>query len=438
MFGFDTIMLIVLSAILFIPAQYLSKRFKIAPPIFYLIIGVLFGVGGLSLFNNSFYILGNNNYFPNANTYNSFALYLMFMGAGFSISLKKNKEKKEKKGTVSKLSTIPVYFESFSLFIILNIIFYLFPSISLGLTIYEIALICSLLSMASPANVVPLTSVHIQNGLIGRNNIANDMVLVSVLDNSTPLPYILPIIIIVLGSALNLNLNPILLVIIALVVLIIFLIVGTCIGFINGKLFLPLATKYKNDGKKLILIALCMYLFLLLCIILLSQINAIRSVMGLFGIFLAMLTGAGINTLASKSISQKIRLQLNKLFAIFGSPIVFITVGAQINLTIFKNIKLIFIVFTIMFLSILLKSLATKYVLKKDGSYLNGDINYAISCFIPKGITLVNFSVILTPMLANTNSNLIPTMILIAGLTILVTIPLGVTLMSNKGKEWLS
>lgn len=438
MFGFDTIMLVIISAIMFIPAQFLSRKFKIAPPIFYLIIGVLFGVGGLAHLSNSFYILGNVNYFPHSSSYNTFALYLMFMGAGFSISLKKNKGKKKQKGSVSKLSTVPVYFEAITLFVFLNVLFYAVPSINMGLNIYEIALICAIISMASPANVIPITSSHIQEGRTGRNNIANDMILASVLDNSTPMPYLLPIMIVVLGSALNISLNPVLLVILALMAMGVFLIIGAVAGFVAGKLFLPLAEKYENNNKKLIFVALAMYVVLVICIATLSQINAVKSMMGLFGIFVAMISGAGINTLANQQTAQKIRLQLNKLFAIFGTPIVFISVGSQINLTVFKDFKLIMLILCIIAFSVILKSLATKYVLKKDDGYLQGDINYAISCFIPKGITLVNFSVVLKPMLSNTNSNLIPTMILIASITILITIPLGVTLMSTKGKAWLS
>ncbi len=440
MFGIDTILLLIVSIAIFVPAQMLAKKIKLAPPVFYLILGVLFGSGGLALASDSLYLLGNANFFPNLNSYNQFALYLMFMGAGFSITLKRNKNKsenkEEKKGNVTKLSTIPVYFETAALAISL-IILSMIPATNIGLTPIEIAVICCSLGMASPANVIPMTMEHIQAGRLGRNGIANDMVLASVLDNSTPLPYFIPILVIALGSTMNIPLNPILLVAVAAVALVLFLVVGAGIGLLAGKIFLPLAEKYEND-KKLIFVALAIYLVLAVGTIILLQINGVNAAMGLFGIFVAMLSGAGVNTLASPALSQKIRLELTKLFAMFGTPIVFTTVGSQINLTIFRDVRLIALLVLIVFLSVFYKAIATKFVLKKEDGYLDGDIKYAISCFVPKGITLVNFSVILSPMLAGTDSQLIPTMILLASITILITIPTGVTLMSNKGKEWLS
>lgn len=87
--GIDILFLMIISVTMFFIGQFVLKKTKVAPAIVYLLFGITFGVGGLALLNDSMYILGNSEYFPNEASYSSYALYLMFMGAGFSISLKK-------------------------------------------------------------------------------------------------------------------------------------------------------------------------------------------------------------------------------------------------------------------------------------------------------------------------------------------------------------
>ena len=75
----DILALLIISPVLFLIGQFVAKKAKIAPPIFYLILGVLFG-GSIGVVH----IFGNKDLLPNMANYNTIALWLMFFGAGFN------------------------------------------------------------------------------------------------------------------------------------------------------------------------------------------------------------------------------------------------------------------------------------------------------------------------------------------------------------------
>lgn len=336
-----------------------------------------------------------------------------------------------------KLSTIPIYLEIICLSLLMIGLSYVFSGFKFQISIIEIIMIVSIFAMSSPTNIIPISMEHIKQGRLGRNNFTNKMILSSVLDNNTPMPVMLITLSIVLGPALGLGDNVFVVLVTSIVLLVVSGGIGILIGFIISKILNSLGKRVGENKKVLTIYSLLFFVIFSVIMLGLGSIPAVASVLGLFGIFLAMFVGIGINTFEQNGLAPKIRMELTKMFAMFGAPIVFISVGTKIDLMVFKEIGVIVTLLVILLLSVVIKSVGTTLALKGSG-HSKGDVKYAIACFIPKGITLVNFTIILGGIVGGeVMPDYLNFMIIFSAIAILITIPLGVTLMSFKGKEWL-
>lgn len=125
-------------------------------------------------------------------------------------------------------------------------------------------------------------------------------------------------------------------------------------------------------------------------------------------------------------VSDIIKADGNKLFALFGVPIIFIYVGSGININSLLDIKQL-----IFFMMITL--IAVKFVLR-DKKYAPGERKFAALCYIPKGMALINFIVIFGAIL-NKESSFVSFMTMLSTISVIVSMSIGLPMMANaKGK----
>ncbi len=427
MIGLDVILILAMAFVLFQLGQWIQKKTGILDIIVYLVLGVIFGAGGLALLNGNFYFFGNLNYFPSLSTYNTLLLYCMFMGAGFSINLKKDKNapKKEKNTIAQRLTMIPVYVETL---IVSTVMYGLFNMgvFTVSLNYIECLFFAAVFAGASPANIIPITMQKMAEGKVGNKNITSSVILASASDFVAPLPILLLTLIMILKEAVGMEQNTFLVIGLALIVLIVMGIAGVALGFVLTKLYNFLGKNALDQKKQTTVYTLAMYLTFALIVLGLKQFDAVNMAMGLFGIFFALFVGTGINSYEGNGLSGKVRQDLTKLFAVFGIPSVFTTVGAGISLLLFKDVMNIILILIIVAIAVAAKAFAAKYSIKNISGLDKGDIDYAMAATIPKGITLVNFSLVVGPMLVGYPSDLVPFMQSLAAIAILITIPWGV------------
>lgn len=426
----SVIIILLISVATYYVGQFILKKTNISPPIIYLVIGIILGGNILNFFTLE--------KLPSISIYSNVALWLMFIGSGFNSDDKKGKKEGEKKSNgVLKLATIPVYFE---ILLITGVAYYAINNLSFlgySLSFFEVLAITSLFAMASPANIIPITTEHITAGRLGRNNTAKNIILSSVMDNFTPMPIMLIALILALSPTLGFNVNPIIILLGTIVLIIISIAFSKLTGIIYVKLLDPYGKKVA-DGKGSITVYTILFFGLFTIVLLgLMQVPGLSALLGMVAIVMAVTTGGTFKAKEKNGLAEKMRLKLVKGFSILGMPIIFISVGSNINLDVLSNISvlLFFVVFVVV--SIILKSIGTKLAMT-DSGYSSNDRKYAMVAFVPKGITLVNFSIIVATMLGGKESDLTDIMVTLAAISIIITIPLGVTLMSGKGKKWLS
>lgn len=424
----DILILIIISVILFSIAQFIEKKLKIASPITYLLVGILFGesIGIIHIF-------GNIELLPNMLNYNTIALWIMFFGAGFNIDV--SRLKAGGKDTIM-LASIPAIFEG----IIMTGIVYLFLQVvplGVDLNIYELLLIMALFAMASPANVVPSCINYNMKGYAGENRITDSMITASVFDNFTPMPVTLVAIVLVLGPSLGMELTPLIVIgaiVGAIVGMILICGISAYIGTIMAKILAPFSDKVANNPENKQLKIIYTFTYFIILVIALHIIPAIKSLAVLIVIALSM----GVNMKEKNQLGKSMGMTLSITFAIFGMPIVFAYVGSLINVDALLNPTMLIFGIIITYIAAMVKGLITAKIVLKDEKYTNGERTFAAIGFLPKGIVLVNFSLILMDMLNSSGLGyLIDFMILLAAISIVASVPLGVTLLGKAGDKWL-
>lgn len=419
----------VISVAVFFVVQKLSTVTKVATPIWYLALGIVAGivmnVGNLGTVEKIF---------PDIGTYNSVAMLLMFFAAGFSINI--NQIKKSGKLT-AKLFSIPAYVETVLMSVIIFILLKFGGSyIGIHLSFLECLIIAAIMAVASPANIVPLCVNMIQTGYTGKNNLPGTMLAVSVVDGFITTPVVLVAVFISIAADSGAALSPLMIVGLAIGILL-GIVVACAVGVVLGRIVLlvikPILGKISDnpEDKNLPFIGLLAAYILSAAIILgLGKIPALSMVMGMMGILVICVMGATIKhcdkTGASMSVSQK----GNMLFGILGRPIVFMYVGARMDIHVLFNPVILLIGTVCAILAFLIKSYATKAVLKGD-QFTDGERKFAAACFIPKGVTLINFSIIFVSVLHD--GDLTQFMTMLAVIVVLITM----TLLNRAKDRWI-
>lgn len=426
----DILLLFVISLATFFIANFIKGKLKIAPPIIYLALGVIFGVE-LGVFN----FFGNVELLPNLNVYNSNMLLLMFFGAGFSTDIKMLKNSGK---LASKLFTIPVCIEAVTVAFLIFALTSLLPVLGFKLTFFESLLITSLFAMSSPANIIPISSSLGAQGYGVKNAVPSTVTIASIGDNFAPFPLVLIAMLFSIVPKLDgLSLSP-LMSILALVGLTIGIVLIGCIGILLGiivsKLLNPFAkiiSQSKNNKVYYVLYAVAAFVLVCLAINLSGPLKSL-------GILIAATAGGAIKANDKYGIAGSVGMSVSAIFAICGMPIVFMYVGSLIKLqTLFNPATLLFSLI-ITAVAIIVKG-ATVFALLRNTNYTKGEKLFAASACVPKGVTLVNFTILLLPILSSVNMMyVIDFAIMLAAVSVLITIPLGVTMLSSAKDKWLT
>lgn len=433
-----------LSVLLFFFGQFVFEKIKVPPVILYLILGILFGVGGLSHLNPAFYLFGDPNSFLGLgiSSYNAVAVLLLFLGAGYSIDLtpftKEGKANAPKDGSTKEglqLAIIPVYFEIIVMTFIGYFLYNNFPGTNISLSFAEAGTIAGVFALASPALIIPVCMKYMSIGETGYKNLTKNLIVASVADNFMPMPLILIFVIMVVGGSLGIAINPLVVIPITIVLIVVIIATSLFIGKLMSIAFEPVSKKVKDGKANITLYALLIFITMFVFITLLKMINpTVNGVVGIFGIVFAAFIGTGINFFEKNKLGAELGMETSKLFAMFGMPIMFLSVGSSIEITQFAQLPLVMLFIVIIILSITAKSIGELFVLREG--HTAGDKKFAISTVVAKGITLVNFSIVLMPIIGP-DAPLIKIMVSFAAVALTVTLPISILLMNNKGDAWL-
>lgn len=415
----DILALLIISPVLFLIGQFVAKKAKIAPPIFYLILGVLFG-GSIGVVH----IFGNQDLLPNMANYNTIALWLMFFGAGFNIDI--NKLKSSGKDTIN-MSVIPVYIEAI---VMTGVVFLGLKVLPLGfdLKLPHVAIIMLLFACASPANVIPACVALNMKGLAGKNRITDTVLTASIFDNFTHFPLLVVAIVLTVAPVMGMKLSPLMLVGIVIGVVLalgVICILASLLGGIVAKILSPLSDKVAKNpqNKKVAIFAL-----------ILNFVGPLKSL----AVLIIVAVSVGINSKEKNKLGGIIGFNSSVVFAMFGSPIIFTYVGSLINIQALLNPVMLAFGVAVTFIGIAVKGFVTKVVLK-DEKYTYGERKFAMAAFVSKGIILVNFSLILMgPLTSMGLGYVVDFMILLAAISIVASVPLGITLLDKAEGKWLT
>ncbi|WP_305768353.1 cation:proton antiporter [Candidatus Epulonipiscium viviparus] len=438
----DFIYLLILSIAVYYAAQYVLKFVKIARPVLYLIVGiamcVVFNFAGTSM----------EEIFPNANSYSAYALLLLFLASGFNMNRKKTK-KDEANSAMAALGFIPAYFEAILMAFILMVVSKLAAEVlGFEITFFESLLVSSILAMSSPAIIVPTSLNLVSKGYIDKNNIPSQMIGASLMDNFTPFPLIIIALIAAVANKVDIEqmvgmeMNWLIyaaIVGIFIVACILMILFGVVIGRVLVKIFSPLFVKVVSTGSEKIfaIVATTLSLVGVAIIVALYQIPVAGDVFVSFGILIITAVGATIVKEDKTGGTEKLGVFSNWLFAVIGMPVVFINVGANLDFGVIASPSLIIVLLIVIVASVGLKSVATMFVLRGD-KYTVGEKKYAIMCFVPKGVTLINFGVAFSGILILADMvYLIDFMMMLAAIITLVTMTAGGTILDKADDRWI-
>lgn len=426
----ETLLLAAIALLLFLIMSRLSKLTHIEIPVLYLLSGILLGI-----LLNSFGIESLRSIFPGINTYNNLALLFMFFVAGFTINLPFLK----KTGSITaKLFSLPAYAETLVVALFITLLFH-FVSLPEGpLHFLEALVVAGIFSVSSPANVIPVCTDFIQSGYRGKNNLPVTMISVSIIDSFITVPIIFVALFVLLaeGQGTSVGLWTLLgIILIILLGIVIALTLGLLLGrlelFLVHILFLKLNKKKQCFLYDYLLILLAFGVALLLTL-LLDNLDILKKAMTVFGILVMCGMGIAINNRDTTGANVIIRTHGNKLFLMFGMPSIFLYVGSLIDLSILFRPTLLLSLLAVTLIAITTKGLTAKWILKEP-VYTKGEQAFAALCFVPKGVALINFSIIFSALFG-VHSALISFMMMLAGVSMLLTMTLGLSaLKKSKG-----
>lgn len=422
--GSDVFLLALIAASLFFMCFQIEKKTNIPGPILYLLIGIPLGVNFLDVLNK--------DVFPSIGFYQTYLLWLMFFGAGFGLNFKTLKESGSK---VVKLSTIPVFGEV----LIMSLIGYFILNglLPFNLKFTDTLLIVTLFAMASPANIIPLTSKHLQEGRTGNDDSGKTIIMTSILDNFIPMPFLVVIAAIVAGPSFGWGTEVSVITLKALLSTVFYVVLSFSLGYLLGFILKPLAlgVKEKDCNPSYVGYTLLGFIFVFILFLVLATLPLTKDNILFFIVAVATFVGAGLINNDPAGIHQRVGMTALVIFNVIGLPIVFMSISASIDFSILANFSYVSGVLVFVLMSVLVKSVFA-FIACRGTGFDSNDMKYIYSAFIPKGKTLTNFALIMAAILGAT-SDVVAAMSLLAVLGMLFTMPLGIALMSIGGKKWL-
>ena len=411
---------------------FLTKKIKsitnLEIQIIYILMGILVG---LVLRDMG---LGNiKNVLPGIEKYNSMALLVLFFSAGFSINVAKLKES----GKVAvKMFTLPSYGELVVDFIVIYTLVRLIPDSGFALSAAEVLIVAGIFVTSSPANVVPICVDMIKDKATGKNNIPSTMIVSTVIDGFITTPLIFAGIFVFLTSKSEMVIDTfdiVKLFAMTLIGLALSLVVGMGIGrvevFIIRRIFKKKGHRIKSSVFEYLFTIIVFFVGISL-IMLISRIGNLREIMTLFGILVVLGIGLGINIWDKTGMKNIIGSRGNQIFSILGMPIIFIYVGANIELKVLLVPKLLIMFLIITLIGVVFKETIARHVLKEP-RYTPEERTFAANCFIPKGVGLSNFTVLFGVILG-TGEDVIRFMAMLSAVSIITTMTIGIKKLNKE------
>lgn len=411
----------------------ISGKVHLEKQIVYLVFGLVIGI----LLKQT-QIGSVTQIFPNIDRYNMCALLFMFFTTGFTINLKQLK----RFGSLTiKMFVLPAYLETIVMSCVLYVICRILPSLGFQLVFIETLIIAAIFSAASPANTITKCVDMIQNGYTGKNNIPGLMITASILDGFVTIPLVFSAAFILFSNEKG-GESRLLMILAIVAVSLIGIIMSLILGMLVGRIILFFTRwvfKRLNNEKQSkymnYFIILFVFATAVFAIYLLNHITIIKKIVTLFSILIMCGIGLSINKYDQTGVNQIIKRDGNKLFAIFGMPMIFMYVGASIELSVLANPKFLIFFSVVACCAAVVKGLAAKLVLKGE-PYTKGERNFAAACFIPKGTALINFSVIFGALL-NPESDMLLMMTTLGTVSVILTISIGMPLISKAKGKWI-
>lgn len=421
-----------LAAVAFLLVRWLAKVTKLEVQIIYIILGIIVG---LILSKTKYMTIGG--LLPEINRYNGVALLLMFFSAGFSIDVGKLRRSGK---TAGQLCSVPAYGELVVVTLVILALGGVLRGLGFDLGFAEAIMVAAIFATASPANVIPVCVNKIAGNDTGQNNLPSTMILATVIDGFITVPVVFAAAFVFMSGNMSKEfvggnvgaVELIKIIVVILIGLVLAVVIGAIIGkfesVIFRKVFRHMQEKSHRKGSEYLLTTIVFTVGLVI-VLLLAQVDKLKSMMTLFGVLVVLGIGFGINKWDKTGTSKIIGAIGNKIFYVFGMPAIFIYVGANIDLSILFDMKLLVILLGIMAIAVVVKGSITKWVLR-DEKFSKADKRFAAGCFIPKGVGLSNFSVLFGAAFGS-GEDVIRFMTMLAAVSIVVTMSVGIRLISK-------
>ncbi len=422
----EYIIILVLSVLLFFLVKPISTKLKLPMPIFFLLLGILFGaygiinilgegsITGLEL-SNSLMVISN------------IAILTLFLNSGLGLDLKALKKSGK---DAMYLSIVPVHVEG----IIMGVVTYvvmaiLFPQLGYStIPLVGFLLIMIVYAICSPVLIIP--SAMRLKSLGAKSKILDNMIIASIGDPFTPFPYmILLLVFLIINATGNSTMSPLIAIIILFVACIIIGLVGYFVGLVFGKILTKTTSLEKTSQKIYMLLGV---LFLIINLIVIDLTGPLKGL----GIITSVFIGIGFNNTVSDELKKIILEKTSILFGLFLFPVVFIYVGTQTQIDKLLNPLLLIVLVFISLLGPIIKMLVTKIYLEKNG-YTKEESQYAQAGFALKGIIIINMSVLFGALFKAIGLDImLDFMYLLAAVSVILTIPLGIIKLTKIENNW--
>lgn len=361
-----------------------------------LLLGVIIGPHVLDLINNDILNISQD--------LRKIALIVILLRAGLGI----NKETLKKVGATSlKMSCIPCIFEGITIMIIGKYIF--------GISFIESGMLGFIIAAVSPAVVVPQMLGFIEKRKGAKKGIPTIILAAASVDDVFAITIFSTFLGLYGGHRINITGK--------LLGIPISILIGLSLGILIGMILIKIFKKYKIRDTKKVLILISAAILLTGTEDLLKDIVPIASLLGVMTMGFVFLDKYSI-------VANRISDRLNKIW-VFAEIILFVLVGAQVNINVVVSSGLFGLV--VLLVGLIARSIGVYISLLGTNLSFKEKI-FCIISFLPKATVQAAMGAV--PLASGVESG--DLILAMAVLAIIVTAPLGALGIKFSGEKWLS
>jgi NhaP-type Na+/H+ or K+/H+ antiporter len=333
----------------------------------------------------------------------SFALIVILLRAGLGID---RKDLMQMKGPIIKLSFIPVLFEGLTIAIVSKYLF--------GFSFIEGGMLGFAIAAVSPAIIVPKMLKLQERGFMSENKVPTIILAGASIDDVTAITFFTSFLGMAVGQKINLGYQ----ILNIPISIILGVILGGVVGFILVKLF----EKYMiRDSKKMLIVLSIAIVFNQIEEILKNEFNIkIATLLGVMTIGYLILEKL-------PEVGKKLSGKFNSLW-VFAELILFVMVGAVVNITLVKSS--FFIAVLAISIGLILRGLGVYVSLLKTKLTIKERM-FVVASFVPKAT--VQAAIGGVPLAMGLPSG--EMILAVAVISIIVTAPLGAITIDYLSKE---